>query len=135
MEIQGMTLSMACQVYFNYVIAWLAHDCVLIIEDYTYRALASHPSEECIDTVNCEGSADLKNEPERGKKLRLDSVGAQKEKKGRNRTINGGTLDEGHDKKDKPAGSEKAKFEGKDQCVVKPRKKRAERLFMRRARV
>ncbi|KAH8490618.1 hypothetical protein H0E87_022958 [Populus deltoides] len=43
--------------------------------------------------------------------------------KGRNRTINGGTLDEGHDKKSKPAGSKKENFEIKNRCVVKPRKK------------
>lgn len=107
-----------------------------------------------------QGSAGLKNRPERGKKLRLNSVGAQKEKKsiqiqkearanvnevggmidtqkpkGRNITINGGTLDEGHDKKDKPAGSEKVKFEVKDRCVVKPRKKCAERLIRKREKL
>ena len=58
-----------------------------------------------------------------------------KKLKGRNITINGGTLDEGHDKKDKLAGSEREKFEVKDRCVVNPRKKGAERLFRKREKL
>ena len=75
-----------------------------------------------------QGSAGLKNGPERGKKLRSNSVGARRRRrafrykkrrsnvnevggmintqkpKGRNRSINGGTLDEVRDKKDMPTG-------------------------------
>lgn len=107
-----------------------------------------------------QGFVGLKNKPERGKKLRSNSVGAQKKKKGihiqkearaivnevggmintqkikgRNRTINGGTLDEGHDKKSKLAGSKKENFKIKNRCVVKPRKKGAERLFRKREKL
>ncbi|KAJ6885136.1 hypothetical protein NC652_031978 [Populus alba x Populus x berolinensis] len=106
-----------------------------------------------------QGSAGLKNGPGRGKKLRSNSVGARRRRrafrykkrrsnvnevggmintqkpKGRNRTNNGGTLDEGHDKKDQPTGYEKAKFEVKDRCAGKPRKKGAERLFRKREKL
>ncbi|CAK7323474.1 unnamed protein product [Dovyalis caffra] len=104
---------------------------------YTFRASASRPGEKCIDTVDREGSAGLKNGSKGGKKLHSNSVVAQKEKGTQMMgTTNIGTsVEEEHDKKDKSAGSEKPKFEDKDQCVVEPRKKRAERLFKKRVRV